>query len=129
MVALRRIQHVSITAPLDGAERARAFYGGVLGLREKPVPETLAGLNILLWFDVGLSELHIVAEDDETRGRSRRHVCFEVDDLAAVRARLSEAGYQPYDAAPIPGRPRFFCRDPFGNLLEFMVFAEEGSER
>jgi catechol 2,3-dioxygenase-like lactoylglutathione lyase family enzyme len=129
MVALRRIQHVSITAPLDGAARARAFYGGVLGLCEKPVPETLAGLNILLWFDVGPSELHIVAEDDETRGCSRRHVCFEVDDLAAVRARLSEAGYQPYDAAPIPGRPRFFCRDPFGNLLEFMVFAEEGSER
>ncbi|MCX7624155.1 MAG: VOC family protein [Thermomicrobium sp.] len=125
MVAVKRIQHVSITAPLDGTEVARSFYAGVLGLREKPVPASLAGLNILLWFDAGPTELHIVAEDDETRGRSRRHVCFEVDDLAAVRARLVATGYQPYDAAPIPGRPRFFCRDPFGNLLEFMVFAEE----
>lgn len=124
MTMLKRIQHVSITAPLDGMETARAFYGGVLGLREKPVPESLAGLNILLWFDVGPSELHIVAEDDETSGRSRRHICFEVDDLAAIRARLVEAGNHPYDATPIPGRPRFFCRDPFGNLLEFMVFAK-----
>ncbi len=125
MATLKRIQHVSITAPLDGAERARAFYAGILGLREKPVPETLAGLNILLWFDCGPTELHIVAEDDETRPRSRRHVCFEVDDLAAIRTRLAEAGYQPFDAVPIPGRPRFFCRDPFGNLLEFMVFDTE----
>ncbi|MCS7255763.1 MAG: VOC family protein [Thermomicrobium sp.] len=124
MAEFKRIQHVSITAPLDGIEAARAFYGGVLGLREKPVPETLIALNILLWFDVGTSELHIVAEDDETRGHSRRHVCFEVDDLAEVRTRLVQAGFRPTDAVPIPGRARFFCRDPFGNLLEFMSFVE-----
>jgi len=122
MGMVRRIQHVSITAPLDGVETARQFYGGVLGFREKPVPETLAGLNILVWFDVGSDELHVVAEDDSSRARSRRHVCFEVEDLNAVRSALERAGYAPYDAAPIPGRPRFFCRDPFGNLLEFMVF-------
>ncbi|MCM8749917.1 VOC family protein [Thermomicrobiaceae bacterium CFH 74404] len=122
MGTVRRIQHVSITAPLDGVETARQFYSGVLGFREKPVPETLAGLNILIWFDVGPDELHVVAEDDPGRGRSRRHLCFEVEDLEAVRAALEQAGYEPYDAAPIPGRPRFFCRDPFGNLLEFMVF-------
>ncbi|MFN3337078.1 MAG: VOC family protein, partial [Thermomicrobium sp.] len=119
MTVLKRIPHVSITAPPDGGETARAFYGGVLGLREKPVPETLAGLNRLLWFDVGPSELHIVAEDDETRGRSRRHVCFEVDNLAAVRARLVEAGYQPYEATLIPGRP-CFLRDPFSTPGEHL---------
>ncbi|MBX6753750.1 MAG: VOC family protein [Thermorudis peleae] len=122
MAEIKRIQHVSITAPIDGAATARAFYGDLLGLPEKPVPETLAGLNILVWFDAGPTELHVVAEDDETRGRSRRHLCFEVDELAPIRAKLEAAGYRPYDATPIPGRPRFFCRDPFGNLLEFMVF-------
>lgn len=123
MGVVRRIQHVSVTAPLDGAERARQFYGGVLGFREKPVPETLAGLDILAWFEVGPDELHVVGQDEPGRDSSRRHVCFEVEDLQAVRAALEQAGYAPYDAAPIPGRPRFFCRDPFGNLLEFMVFA------
>ena len=28
-------------------------------------------------------------------------------------------GLEPYDDTPIPNRPRFFCRDPAGNLVEF----------
>jgi hypothetical protein len=45
--------------------------------------------------------------------------CLDIDDLDETRNRLQAAGLQPYDAAPIPNRPRFFCRDPAGNLVEF----------
>ena len=48
----------------------------------------------------------------------RSHLCLEVDDVAALRSRLDEAGVETSDATEILGRPRFFCRDPFGNLLE-----------
>ena len=36
-----RLQHVSVAIAPDGADEARAFYGGLLGLREKPVPPKL----------------------------------------------------------------------------------------
>jgi hypothetical protein len=48
-----------------------------------------------------------------------RHLCLEVTDLAMVRRRLTDAGHEPRDTTPIPNRPRFLCRDPFGNLVEF----------
>jgi len=32
---------------------------------------------------------------------------------------LIEAGYAIIEATTIPNRPRFFCRDPFNNLVEF----------
>jgi len=36
-----------------------------------------------------------------------------------MRERLAKAGYEPRDTLPIRNRPRFFCRDPFGNDIEF----------
>ena len=36
-----RLQHVSIAIDADGADAAREFYGGLLGLEEKPVPPKL----------------------------------------------------------------------------------------
>jgi hypothetical protein len=32
---------------------------------------------------------------------------------------LAKSGHEPFDDIPIPTRPRFFCRDPVGNLIEF----------
>jgi catechol 2,3-dioxygenase-like lactoylglutathione lyase family enzyme len=98
----------------------RRFYGGVLGLEEKPIPESLRTLE-LLWFGVGDGELelHFLPDPAGIDPRARRHFCLEVDDLDSYRRCLADAGYEPYDETPIPNRPRFFCRDPFGNLLEF----------
>ena len=115
-----RIQHVSIPRPPGqaSADQARAFFTGVLGLPEKPVPASIASLD-LVWFDVGDgTELHLFSEEprDDSSGR---HLCLEVDELDAVRARLVEAGYAPWDTTPIHNRPRFFCRDPFGNTIEY----------
>ncbi len=36
-----------------------------------------------------------------------------------MRQRLADSGYEPWEPEPINNRPRFFCRDPFGNTVEF----------
>jgi catechol 2,3-dioxygenase-like lactoylglutathione lyase family enzyme len=113
-----RIQHISIPRPPGSHAQTRAFYGELLGLEEKPVPKSIAHLD-LIWFNIGGDmELHVFTEEP-LEDRSGRHFCIEVDDVDAIRARLTDAGYAPWDAEPIHNRPRFFCKDPFGNSIEF----------
>jgi catechol 2,3-dioxygenase-like lactoylglutathione lyase family enzyme len=80
------------------------------------VPRTLDA-GRLVWYSAGDGlELHFFSGD--LAPGSARHFCLDVEDLAETRRRLDEAGYEPYDDTPIPNRPRFFCRDPFDNLIE-----------
>ena len=49
----------------------------------------------------------------------RAHFCLVVEGgLDDLRARLEAAGIETRDATPLQNRPRFFCHDPFGNLVE-----------
>jgi catechol 2,3-dioxygenase-like lactoylglutathione lyase family enzyme len=112
-----RLQHVSIAIAADGAAEARSFYGGLLGLAEKPVPPKLDP-DELVWFDLGGDlELHLMQTGDAPpRGA---HYCLAVDaGLDELRARIEAAGIETRTPTEIVGRPRFVCRDPFGNLLE-----------
>ena len=115
---IRRIQHVSVTRPQGSGEQARAFYGQVLGLPEIPPPESLRQFD-LIWYQLGTDELHLVGEENPDNTNSGRHLCIEVSDLAALRQRLDAANIAVHEAPPIPGRPRLFCTDPFGNRIEF----------
>ncbi len=112
-----RLQHVSTPYPPGRQSDVRAFYGGLLGLTEKRVPGSLSA-DELVWFEAGPGdlELHFFPEADEHRGA--RHFCLDVDDVAAWRRRLEDAGVETVDTTSIRNRPRFFCRDPFGNLVE-----------
>jgi catechol 2,3-dioxygenase-like lactoylglutathione lyase family enzyme len=117
-----RLQHVSLPIPEGAQEAGRAFYGGLLGLEEKLVPGSRAGAG-LVWFDAGEGELelHLVPDPKGLVDGARRHVCFEVEDVEAVRARLEAAGVATEEAPPIRNRPRFYCLDPFGNRLELVT--------
>jgi catechol 2,3-dioxygenase-like lactoylglutathione lyase family enzyme len=117
IVIATRIQHVSIPRPPGSEATTRAFYGELLGLEEAPVPQSIQHLD-LIWFRLGNMELHLFAEES-INDSSGRHYCLVVDNLKEARDRLVEAGYAPWDTIPIPGRPRFFCRDPFNNTIEF----------
>ena len=106
------LQHVSIPRPpgVSSATQARQFYGELVGLTEKPVPNTIAHLD-LVWFKTGgETELHVFAESD-TRRSSGQHFCLNVADVETLRQTLIEAGYQPEPAGEIRGRPRFFCHE------------------
>jgi catechol 2,3-dioxygenase-like lactoylglutathione lyase family enzyme len=111
------LQHVSSPFPEGERESVRTFYATVLGLSEVPVPSTLSHMGVV-WFSGG-PELELHFFPGQTDPDSERHFCLDVADLIETRKRLLDAGLEPYDAIPIPGRPRFFCRDPVGNLVEF----------
>ena len=116
-----RLQLVSVAIPPDGAERARAFYGDLLGLEERDVLPTLDPAQFI-WYRVGGDlELHLMLLDEPPPERA--HFCLVVDgDLDALRGRLNAAGVPTNDVSPLVGRPRFFCRDPFGNAIELCRF-------
>jgi len=120
------LQHVSVPRPPgeESARMARQFYGELIGLTEKPVPDTIAHLD-LVWFKIGEeTELHVFAET-EPPTTSGRHFCLNVGDVEAMRQALIEAGYQPWAPEEIRGRPRFFCRDPFHNIVEFTQITDD----
>jgi catechol 2,3-dioxygenase-like lactoylglutathione lyase family enzyme len=47
-------------------------------------------------------------------------VAYQVSDIRAWRAKVSEAGFATKDQPLIPGYDRFQFRDPFGNMIEIM---------
>lgn len=104
------IDHVQVAGPKGCEEDARAFYGGVLGLREVDKPDALRARGGV-WFE----QLHVGVEQDFRPAR-KAHPAFAVDDLDALAARIGEVEWD--DA--VPGVRRFYASDPFGNRLEFV---------
>ena len=120
------LQHVSIPRPPGekSAQLAREFYSGLIGLTEKSVPRSIAQLD-LVWFQIGEeTELHVFAEQDSPT-TSGRHFCLNVSNIESIRQELVQGGYQPWNPEEIAGRPRFFCRDPFNNIVEFTQIVED----
>src|SRR5262245_2210952 len=96
--------HVQVTAPPSEEARAKAFYGGVLGLVEIPKPAVLAERGGA-WYRCGDLQLHLGLEEEFTPVK-RSHPAFLVRDLEALRARLLAAGAATRDIAEsvqIPG--------------------------
>ena len=82
-----RLQHVSVAIPPDGVDRAREFYGSLLGLEERDVLPTLDPSRFVWYRAGGDLELHLMRVDE--RPPERAHFCLVVDgDLDALRARL-----------------------------------------
>ena len=124
-----RLQHASVLRPPGEAARAEAlrFYVDILGCREVPKPSTFDRIDTI-WFRCGDDEIHLLAAPPgEQIARSGPHFCLVCDDLAAMRSRLETAGFPCEEATPIPGRPRFMTRDPFGNQIEITVIENEPS--
>jgi catechol 2,3-dioxygenase-like lactoylglutathione lyase family enzyme len=115
------LQHVAIGVSAGGAAAARAFYGGLLGLEERPVPEGVDPEGFI-WYRVGgpNRELHLHILDEPDPPPVRAHFCLLVGDaLDELRARIDAAGIETRDPQRWRSRGAFFCLDPFGNLLEF----------
>jgi catechol 2,3-dioxygenase-like lactoylglutathione lyase family enzyme len=122
-----RIQHVSIPRPPGSDDATRSFYGGLLALEEIAPPRSLAAMD-LIWYRLGETELHLYAEEPAGQDHSGRHLCIAFDDVEAVRERLESSGVAVVGTVPIPGRPRYFIRDPFGNLLEICTIEGDYNE-
>ncbi|MBA3789596.1 VOC family protein [Patescibacteria group bacterium] len=115
-IQIKRLDHVQLAIPIGGEERAREFYGGILGLAEVEKPAELKK-NGGLWYEVAGIGLHLGAE--EPQARSKRHPAFKVENLEAVRAYLKENGAEIKEEVQIEGIERFSFYDWFGNRIEF----------
>ncbi|MEM7666323.1 MAG: VOC family protein [Pseudomonadota bacterium] len=112
-----RLDHIQLAIPKGGEDRARAFFVGLLGMREVPKPANLSPSGC--WFENGSVSLHI-GVDPNFRPATKAHPAFLVDDLARLRAKLETTGLAIRDDKPVEGYERFFSVDPFGNRIEFM---------
>ncbi|GEP96686.1 glyoxalase [Chitinophaga cymbidii] len=117
MIRFKRTDHIAITIPKGKTGEARAFYGGILQLKEIPGKHP----NWATWFELGDIELHVV-EEEGAHGLSARHAAFEVTDLEGAKAFLSAKGIDITYSSKITGRERFFFRDPFGNRIELLEY-------
>jgi catechol 2,3-dioxygenase-like lactoylglutathione lyase family enzyme len=109
---------VQLAMPPGGEDRARAFYGGLLGIPEAPKPPALAARGGC-WFEDGPLKVHLGVEA-AFRPASKAHPALLVEDLAGLVERLRAAGTQVRDDEPLPGFTRVYVDDPFGNRLELL---------
>ena len=114
LIALHHV-NVTVTAELEAA--TKNFYGAVLGLKQIPKPATSRQSGA--WYEIGETQLHLSVKDEAREQLSSSHVCFAVSDLAEAERKFREARVEIIpDPEPNPNSPRFFVRDPGGNLLE-----------
>jgi len=114
-----QLHHVNVTVPSALEAATKEFYGTVLGLEQ--VPKPAAARQSGAWYQIGATQLHLSVEDEARGPLSSRHICFAVPDLGEAEKRFREAGVEIIpDPRPMPGTPRFYVRDPGGNLLEIV---------
>jgi catechol 2,3-dioxygenase-like lactoylglutathione lyase family enzyme len=112
------IDHVQLSIPPDSEDLARAFYGGVLGLQEKPKPEHLVQRGGV-WFEQDDLKLHL-GVDRNFRPAKKAHPGLLVEDLERLVSRCQKAGYGVVVGEGIENYRQVYVTDPFGNRIELM---------
>lgn len=112
------IDHVLLAAPTGSEERAREFFGKILGMKEIPKPANLAKRGGV-WFKCGDQEIHIGIQKDFIPAK-KAHPAFSVENLQELRRELLHKGIKVTEDEPLEGAERFFVQDPFGNRIEFV---------
>ncbi len=102
-------------------EKAKDFYGRVLGLKEiERPPFNFAGA----WYGVGDGQIHLIVYPEKAP-RERKidtrnaHLALRVSNFHEMAARLEAEGIELVKHEnSITGWPQMFCIDPDGNVLE-----------
>jgi len=113
-----RLDHILLAMPAGRENDARAFYRDLLGIPEITKPDQLASRGGC-WFEAAEIKVHLGVEKDFVPAR-KAHPAFIVDDLAALVAKLKQAGYGLAEDKPLQGYDRIFVDDPFGNRIELL---------
>jgi len=139
MLDIETLHHVSL--PVSDLDRARAFYGGTLGLEETDRPPfTFGGA----WYRVGDRSLHLIRSEpgEEPTFRTDKsidshdvHFAIRVRSYSAAVAYLESKGFRSTDERnpkptmenPLPmrlnptgpaGFPQIYILDPDRNVIE-----------
>ena len=114
------LDHVTVTAPEELADVVVAWYREALGLREVEKPEG-AGVGGG-WLKAGEQQVHVSVAPQNPPEKA--HFCLVVDDFDAAVEGLRAARCHIEQARVIPGRRRFFTRDPAGNRIEIVAWGD-----
>jgi catechol 2,3-dioxygenase-like lactoylglutathione lyase family enzyme len=104
--------------PAGGEDLARAFYEGVLGIKEVPKPANLAKRGGC-WFERDDLKIHLGVEADFRPAR-KAHLALLVADLPVLQEKLRRLKYALKEDEPLEGYHRIYVDDPFGNRIELM---------
>ena len=104
--------------------RSRAFYERVLGLQPDAARPAMSFDGV--WYKLADgTQIHLMVLPDPdaasvrpAHGGRDRHLALQVSDLAALSAKLDQAGVAYTQSSSM--RRALFCRDPDGNALEFI---------
>jgi catechol 2,3-dioxygenase-like lactoylglutathione lyase family enzyme len=113
------IDHVQLVMPVGEEDRARGFYGGLLGMTEIAKPEELAKRGGC-WFGSGSVQVHLGVETD-FRPAKKAHPALRCADYDALTTRLRGGGVDVRDDNSIPAVRRCHVSDPFGNRIELVA--------
>src|SRR5436309_13740018 len=84
------VNHAQVNVSLAELPKAREFYLGFLEMKEIPRPPVFKSKGF--WFHAGEFEMHIGVEENVDRKATRAHQAYEVDDVAAWRKKVEQAG-------------------------------------
>lgn len=123
MSAIRftHIDHCSVL--ITDLAKARAFYGGVLGLKEIAKPKTFD--FVALWFQLDDGQTLHLLQKPQPDTRSPRHFALRVPDVKQAREYFRARGVEIQETGPIPHCDRFFVFDPDGNRIEIIQWYEQ----
>ena len=109
------IDHVTVT--ITNVEKARNFYGTVLGLQEIAAPKEFD--FVALWFRMETGYLHLL-QKKKAEPASPRHFGLKVKNAQAARDHFTEHGVAVEESVAIASADRFFVKDPDGNRIEIV---------
>jgi catechol 2,3-dioxygenase-like lactoylglutathione lyase family enzyme len=117
-MAVIGIDHIQLAMPAGEENAARAFYDGLLGLKEVAKPPHLA-VRGGCWFEANGVKIHLGVEQNFSPAK-KAHPGLIVSDLSTLTETLELAGFPTSSNQPLEGYNRKYVSDPFGNRIELM---------
>ncbi|WKB54707.1 VOC family protein [Eleftheria terrae] len=115
MADIHSVDHIQLPIPYGASPQARAFYQGLLGLREVRDPEL--DRPGVLRFSLGWQRLDL-SEGRYTGVAPQAHLALRVAGVARLADTLQARGLRVDRSALNDGRA--YVEDPFGNRLELI---------
>lgn len=117
MAKIKKINHVAIA--VGDIDTSLTFWRDALGLQVDHIEDVPSQKSTVVFIPVGESEVELVRPTSEDtgvakflaeRGGGMHHLCFEVDDIAAMLVELKEKGVRLINETPLelPGRKMAF---------------------
>src|SRR5436309_13530068 len=110
MIKLKSIRHTGV--PVMDVEKAREFYGEVLGFKEIPRPE-IKGIPGI-WYEWNGTQVHIIGQRSEMAAKGLpgvgTHIALQVEDLEEAKKVRTERGIElrevttPHNSGTAPVR-------------------------